>query len=181
MLQPQKITTAEGRLSVVPFQWQDWNALWQLRSNQLAEQGIRLAVLPVQPDFDSPYEEGYHRINQMYLRARGNFWLAWADVTSIGHIGAQDIGDYVELRRMYVRKEYRRYGVGTQLVQTLIAHCVMHDVSFIELWTEEQGPGRFLYAKSGFDEVRHAAPKGKIVTDPQGKIRMRLTLNPSAT
>jgi len=72
--------------------------LWQLRKHQLAEDGIIVDTLPDQPDLSSPYEEDYHRIDQVYLKARGNFWIAWIDDLPLGHIGAQDKGDYIELR-----------------------------------------------------------------------------------
>jgi len=66
------------------------------------------------------------RIDEAYLKARGNFWIAWVDDQPVGRIGAQDLGEYVELRRMYVRKEFRRPGIGSLLAQTLIElkmHC----------------------------------------------------------
>ena len=63
------------------------------------------------------------RINVAYLTGRGNFWIAWIDDQPVGHVGAQDYGDFIELRRMYVRKEFRRLGIGSALVQALIDHC----------------------------------------------------------
>jgi predicted N-acetyltransferase YhbS len=84
---------------------------------------------------------------------------------------------------MYVRAEYRRRGVGIRLVRTLIEHCVNNGVKAIELWTGEDGPGRFLYEKMGF---RVTEGPGKEFRDKEipcvhspstDEIRMRLDLN----
>jgi len=60
------------------------------------------------PDFSLAYDEtnpnypemDMERIDEAYLKARGNFWIAWVDDQPVGRIGAQDLGEYVELRRM---------------------------------------------------------------------------------
>ena len=168
---------ADIDISIEPFCWQYWNALWKLRAFQLSEIGIRLHILPGRPDLDSPYEQDYHRIDQVYQSGAGNFWLAWAGQTPVGHIGAQAFGDAVELRRMYVRPDYRRLRVGTRLVQTLIDHCVTRRVGAIELWAAEHGAGRCLYEKLGFQVVREPGREFKMVTPPEDEIRMRLELN----
>ncbi len=161
-------------LLIQPFQWQDWNGLWQLRKHQLAEQGITIDTLPTEPDLTSPYEEDYHRIDQVYLTTRGNFWIAWMDGLPVGNIGAEDKGAYIELRRMYVRADYRRHGIGTRLLHALIHHCITHTVGSIELWTAEQGPGRLLYEKHGFRNVEIIGGGVDGVTDDQREVRMRL-------
>jgi len=155
---------------IEPFQLKDWNALWQLRSHQLAEEGIIISdKIPSQPDLNSPYEKDYHRLDQVYQRGRGNFWIAWLGDDPAGHIGAEDKESYIELRRMYVREEYRHRGIGTKLVQALIKHCYEQKVSIIELWTARGGPGSFLYREIGFREVEN-------VSNENHEIRMRLIL-----
>jgi GNAT superfamily N-acetyltransferase len=166
----------EQSLSIRSFQWSDWNDLWQLRSTQLAERNITLETNPSQPDLSSPYEEDYHRIDQVYLTGRGNFWIAWVDKQPVGHIGAQDIDDHIELRRMYVRDEYRHCGIGTHLLQTLIEHCKSHQIPVIGLWTDEHGTGRSLYRKMGFREIEFAGKVPKFLTNTKNEIRMRLAL-----
>ena len=163
----------ESTYLVRQYQPQDWNALWQLRKYQLAEEGIMIgAALPQKPDLSSPYEKDYHRIEHVYLTARGNFWIAWKGVIPVGQIGAEDKSDYVELRRMYVRMEYRRCGIGALLVQSLIRHCLTQKVGFIELWTAENGVGRILYEKHGFRRIERAGES----LDGSDQIRMLLTL-----
>jgi GNAT superfamily N-acetyltransferase len=178
MLSPnQALARGKSPCLIKPFQWKDWGGLWQLREHQLAEEGIITdGELPQKPDLSSPYERDYHRIDRIYLTARGNFWIAWLDDLPVGHIGAQDKGDYVELCRMYVRIEYRRHGVGTLLVQALIKHCIEQEVGIVELWTAQDGPGRFLYEKLGFRRVEIAGEGLDGRTDDNGEIRMRLVL-----
>jgi GNAT superfamily N-acetyltransferase len=167
---------SESDLLIRPFGWEDWRALWQLRFSQLAEHGILGGELPAQPDLRSPYERDYHRMGQVYLAGAGNFWVAWLDNRPVGHVGAQDIGGAVELRRMYVVAESRRRGVGARLVATLIEHCLRSGVKAIELWTSEQGSGRFLYEKCGFRIVARPGPEFQRVALVEDEIRMRLDL-----
>jgi GNAT superfamily N-acetyltransferase len=162
-----------SNLLIKPFRWEDWTALWQLRSAQLAEQGVEMGELPVRPDYDSPYERDYHRIGQVYLTGAGGFWLAWSGDLPVGHVGAQDVGGGVELRRMYVRADYRRRGVGSRLVMTLIEQCARNGVPAIELWTAPHGPGRFLYERLGFQVVGGPGPEFERVPLAPGEIRMR--------
>lgn len=163
-------------LQIRAFEWQYWDALWELRAHQLAEHGIMVSSHVSEPDLSSPFERDYHRIGQVYLRGAGNFWIAWLGDTAVGHVGAQDLGGAVELRRMYVRAVFRRRGVGTRLVLALIEHCVAHGVRAIELWTDRNGPGRRLYERLGFRLVAEPGEAFKDVPLSPGEIRMRLDL-----
>jgi GNAT superfamily N-acetyltransferase len=181
MKAPLPLKRPEGKfdntLIIKPFGWEDWNALWQLRSFQLVEQGILVDPTPGSPDLSSPYEHDYHRIESIYLNGRGNFWIAWLGDQPVGHIGAQDMGDFIELRRMYVRDSFRRCGIGTHLVCRLIDRCGYQGVDLIKLWTDRAGPGWMLYKKLGFREVEMANEDTKWITNEKGEIRMTLTLN----
>jgi len=171
---------ADGAVVVKPYQSVDWPVLWQLRACQLAEQGIMvdaIDIVPCRPDLNSPYERDYHRMKQVYLSSRGNFWIAWITDQPVGHIGAQDLEDYIELRRLYVRDVFRRAGIGTQLVSALLAHSKEHDVRLIKLWTDPTGPGRSLYRNFGFLEVDDPNKRGDFVRDPSVEIRMALALS----
>ena len=127
---------ADGAVVVKPYQSVNWPTLWQLRANQLAEQGITVDandIVPSCPDLNSPYKHDYHRIEQVYLSGKGNFWISWITAQPVGHIGAQDFGDDIELRRLHVRNAFRSVGIGTQLVSALLAHSRAHDVRLIKL------------------------------------------------
>lgn len=174
-------------ISVKPFEWEHWSHLWELRRHQLAENGIEVSFdgPPPQPEEagqDNP-EWDYHRIGQVYLQGVGGFWIAWWDDVAVGHVGGQDLGGIVELRRMYVRAEYRGRGIGTRLVRALITHSIAQGVKAIELWTAPDGPGRFLYAQTGFRETAGlgegfagaASLTGR--SPAEHEIRMRLDLS----
>lgn len=177
---------ATEQLPVRPFAWQDWRALWQLRYAQLAEDGIHVdpREMPEAPQ-DTPrgsYEWDIDHMEQIYLSGAGGFWLAWQGETAVGMVGAQDLGGVVELRRMHVRRDCRRRGVGRQLVQALIDHCRDRGASAIELWTALDGPGRSLYSRLGFRPVSAPGPGYEDVDDATGRspsaseIRMRLEM-----
>ena len=170
---------------VRPFEWQDWYAMWKLNAYHLAESGIILDDADQgPPDFTLPYDESnpnypemdMERIDEAYLKGRGNFWIAWSDDQPLGHVGAQDCGDYIELRRMYVRAEYRRRGIGNLLVQALIEHCKQKKVSTIKLWTSDDGLGHSMYAKCGFRRVALEGDELSHERAIQGEIRMCLEL-----
>jgi GNAT superfamily N-acetyltransferase len=169
---------SESGVSIRLFQWADWAALWQLRYAQLAELGVPVGgqQVPAQPDPDNRYEPDYHCIGEVYLTGAGGFWLAWSGEVPIGHVGAQDLGGCIELRRMYVRAERRRRGVGSSLVATLIQHCARRGVRAVELWTSPEGPGRLLYQRLGFRVVSGPGPEFQRVPPVLDEIRMRLDL-----
>jgi GNAT superfamily N-acetyltransferase len=144
----------QSNLEILPFNWQHWPALWQIRRQQLADDGIYLAAsdlplhpLPVNRD---GYEWDYHHMAEVYLCGAGGFWLAWLNQQPVGQVAAQDMGGAVELRRMYVMPICRRLGIGSALVAALLAHCRSCGVKTVELWTDQDGLGRRLYNHLNF-------------------------------
>jgi GNAT superfamily N-acetyltransferase len=173
-----------GDLLVRPFEWADWPALWAVRHAQLGEYGIELdpATIPPGPqaDTENDPEWDFHCIEDVYLSGAGNFWLGWDRGHPVGYVGGQDVGGAIELRRMYVQAACRRRGVGTALVQALMAHSHARGVSAIELWTAADGPGRRLYETLGFRTIRVPGPEFEEVatrtrySPAANEIRMRL-------
>ncbi len=170
---------------VKPFTWEDWYAMWRLVAYHLAEGGIIVDTADQPPpDFNLPYDESnpnypemdMERIDEAYLTGKGNFWIAWIDDQPVGHVGAQDCGDFIELRRMYVRAEYRQLGIGSALVQALIDHCRQQGATRIRLWTDPDGPGKFLYAKLGFQRVEPEGEERTFFRCLEGEMRMCLEL-----
>ena len=185
MPQNQIPPKAKTGILVRPFEWRDWYAMWELNGYHLAEHGIILDDPdPGPPNFNLPYDESnpkypemdMDRIDEAYLKARGNFWIAWNGDQPLGFVGAQDCGDHIELRRMYVRAEYRRRGIGALLVQALIKHCKQQKVPKIKLWTAEDGLGRILYTKCGFRRVDLVGDEFNHRSALEGDIRMCLEL-----
>jgi GNAT superfamily N-acetyltransferase len=169
------------KILVKSFTWDDWFAMWKLQAWHLADGEIYIDnATQGPPDFNLPYDEtnpkypemDMERIDLAYLSGRGNFWMAWIDDQPVGMVGAQDMGEFIELRRMYVRQEYRRRGIGTLLVQALIDHCKQKGVKSIKLWTEDEGPGRYLYSPLGFRQVEPQGEERIYFRFLQGEIRM---------
>jgi len=185
----------QGSLAVKAFAWEHWAALWQIRNAQLTEGGIVLSP----EDMETPpvlrnvgredYEWDFHQIESVYLSG-GGFWLAWWDDVPVGYVGAQDLGGVAELRHMFVRAAYRRRGIGTRLVQALLAHCAARGIQVVELWTAPDDIGRLLYAGLGFRQCDRPGPGFEDVEaatgrSGEGEIRMRIALRapdrPTAT
>lgn len=173
-------------ISIIPYTWNHWHTLWELRYHQLDEYGI---IIPPEEIPDQPLDVGrddhewdYHHIAEVYLNRAGGYWLVWWENDPVGHIGGQDFGGVIELRRMYVRSVYRRRGIGTCLVQALLDHCKTQSIKAVELWTGEEGLGRRLYERMGF---KITSEPGKEFSDllhqtnyvpGEDEIRMRLDL-----
>jgi GNAT superfamily N-acetyltransferase len=167
-------------ITIRGFSWDQWGSLWELRTAHLAEHGIVLCPdeIPAEPE-DTPFgspEWDFDHIEQVYLHGSGGFWFAWAGDDPVGHVGGQDLGGIVELRRMYVRADHRRHGIGTRLVETLIEHCVAARVTAVELWTAHDGLGQYLYGKCGFGMVseRGAGFEKAIVSEDEQRMRLDL-------
>jgi hypothetical protein len=83
---------------------------------------------------------------------------------------------------MYVQAAYRRQGVGTALVRTLVDYCAAQGAAAIELWTQAGGAGMRLYGTLGFQCVvgpgaEFADVRTRTGFAPRaGEVRMRLDL-----
>jgi GNAT superfamily N-acetyltransferase len=178
---------AASGLVITPYVPPDWADLWTIRFAQLQDAGVVIPT-PTAPDPAQPVDAGapewdFHHIQQVYLSGRGNFWLARVWGQPIGYVGAQDIGGVIELRRMYVQAAYRRQGVGTALVRTLVDYSAAQGAAAIELWTHADGAGLRLYGTLGFHCVvgpgaEFADVRTRTRYAPQaGEVRMRLDLH----
>ncbi len=117
-------TGAGDGITVKHCQREDQNAVEELSNHHLAEQGIIVDSEEEAANQDTDeYESDLDHIDEVYQSGDGGFWIAWLGDTPVGHLGAQDLGGVLELRRMYVREEFRRGGIGTLLVRSLIEHC----------------------------------------------------------
>lgn len=75
-----------------------------------------------------------------YIEKGGNFWIAVDDDNNIlGTIGAKIVDEEtLEIKRMYVKKEYRGYGIAQDLLNTLEAYAVQNGFKFLVLGTYER-------------------------------------------
>ncbi|MBA2173759.1 GNAT family N-acetyltransferase [Halobacillus locisalis] len=109
-------------------------------------------------------------IEEVYQRAKGNFWFAIYGEEVIGTIGLFDLGEgQFALKKKFVKKTYRghSYSVGHNLLQTATQWASEHKASEIYLGTTPQfkAAHRF-YEKSGFEAIsREQLPEGFPLVD----------------
>jgi ribosomal protein S18 acetylase RimI-like enzyme len=105
-------------------------------------------------------------IDQAYMRTEGNhFWVAEADGSNevVGMIGVQHFseGD-AEIRRLRVRSDMRRRGIGSRLVEQALLFCQQCGYLKIALDTfMEREPAVKLFEKFHFRHNRTRNVSGK--------------------
>lgn len=94
-----------------------------------------------------------------YAPPRGSLLLALVDEEPAGccALRPRDTADYpnaAEMKRLYVRKAFRRFGLGRQLAEAVLDaarqagyHCVLLDT------LDDMEAARNLYAELGFEEI----------------------------
>jgi putative acetyltransferase len=94
-----------------------------------------------------------------YAAPQGGLLLAWVDgeLAGCGAFRPLPDADYAnacEMKRLYVRRAFRRFGLGRQLAQALIDGAVLAGFSVMLLDTlDDMEAARGLYATLGFEEV----------------------------
>lgn len=98
---------------------------------------------------------------------QSNFWVARYDGQVIGMIGVQKTSeDSAEVRRLRVRHDFRRRGVGTTLVEQAIGFCQHHGYLKVILDVRiERGPAIGLFEKFGFKLARSREVEGRKMLD----------------
>ena len=100
--------------------------------------------------FDSDLKD----LEKSYFSRNGYFWIAQTDDDeTVGMIAIKTLSDKTaEIKRFYVKKKFRRQGIGKQLLKTCLNYVQEKGFQKIILWTdiryrEAQG----FYLKNGFD------------------------------
>jgi GNAT superfamily N-acetyltransferase len=106
------------------------------------------------------------------------FFVLRADGHPAGCGGIKLVGrEYGELKRMFVRPEFRGRGFGAVLVNHLTAYALAHDVTLLRLETgiHQQAAIR-LYERMGFYRI---PPFGPYTSDPVSLCYEKPLLSPS--
>ncbi len=94
-----------------------------------------------------------------YAAPRGALLLALVDAEVAGcgamrPVAGVDYADACEMKRLYVRPAYRRFGLGRVLAQALIDAAIQAGYSAMLLDTlDDMEAARGLYASLGFEEI----------------------------
>ena len=101
-------------------------------------------------------------IRRSYLEHPGsNFWVAERDGETVGCIGAYQRGhEEAEIRRLAVRRDARRLGIASQLLDHAEAFCRDYGYVRTTAWTYNHMPGAIAFLRRrGYREIEeHAFP-----------------------
>ncbi len=94
-------------------------------------------------------------------------WVADYHDDVIGMIGVQKMSEHeAEIRRLRVRPQYRRKGLGTKLMETALGFCRHHGYLKVVLDVRvERGPAIALFQKFGFQLNRTRESGGRKMLD----------------
>lgn len=82
------------------------------------------------------------------------FFTATENDAVIGYIGMSVVVDEGYIFNVAVDKEYRKKGIGSALVETLVTYAKKNNLCFLTLEVRESNENaRFLYEKFGFIKV----------------------------
>lgn len=105
------------------------------------------------------FEEELESLPGEYAAPAGSLRLAWVDGALAGcgairPLPEVDHPDACEMKRLYVRRPFRRFGLGRLLAQRLIDDATQTGYSTLLLDTlDDMEAARELYASLGFEEV----------------------------
>jgi putative acetyltransferase len=94
-----------------------------------------------------------------YAAPAGGLLLAWVDGALAGcgafrPLADSDYANACEMKRLYVRRAFRRFGLGRQIAQALMDAALQAGYSAMLLDTlDDMEAARELYASLGFEEV----------------------------
>jgi putative acetyltransferase len=139
----------------VQILWAQSEAELDLARDLFAEYAAQLGVDLAFQDFDAELEQ----LPGEYAPPYGALLLALVDgaPAGCGALRALPEADYpnaCEMKRLYVRRAFRRFGLGRQLAQALIDHALQAGFSTLLLDTlDDMEAARGLYASLGFEEI----------------------------
>ena len=136
------------RAPALPDQWRQAAAIVQEYGQGL---GVDLSFQHFEQELSDP--------QALYAPPRGAFLMAWVDGALAGCGGLRAFADCdypnaCEMRRLYVRKPFRRFGLGRLLAQALMDLGVRAGYSCMLLDTlDDMEAARSLYESLGFVDI----------------------------
>jgi len=98
---------------------------------------------------------------------RSGFWVSEYQGRVIGMVGVQNHADNVaEIRRLRVHPDFRRRGVGTQLMQQAVEFC--RDLGYLKVILDtrvEREPAIKMFENFGFQHARTREMNGRRLID----------------
>jgi putative acetyltransferase len=132
---------------------------------ELAMSLLREAAAEVRPLYATAADQGAPPPGNAPLGPRDLYVAAMLNEVAVACAAIRELdASRGEIRRMYVKREYRRRHVGRTLLLHLVAEASRLGYQRLCLETgDQQKPAMALYERFGFERI---APFGKYVTDP---------------
>lgn len=104
-----------------------------------------------------------YNISEVYQTPNGNFWVAVEGDEVVGTIALKDSGEKEGcLKRLYIRKNLRRQGLGSKLLDVLLKFAKEKGYKRIVLSTyEDMDSANNFYVKKGFKKFTPPTEKVK--------------------
>ncbi|MFW9258063.1 GNAT family N-acetyltransferase [Nostoc sp. CALU 546] len=153
MLKIIQIETDEHKSHIQEIFWEYFNETKLIFSDQF---GINL-------DVNTFFEQYMTQLHE-FLPPSGRLLLGQSEAKIAGCVCLRKIGEDVgELKRMYVRSEFRRKGIGRALLQDIINEAVYIGYSRIRLDTAPFAKeAQALYRAFGFQDIKPYLEKTEI-------------------
>ena len=127
-------------------------------SNEYKDQVLRLINDIAENKFGHHSKIGrpdLEKIEEAYQTDKGNFWVALEENNVVGTVALKDMGDNRGgLRRLYVKKDLRKSGIGKKLFSNLLAFARnnAYEKLFLSTGKNNEVASRF-YIENGFERV----------------------------
>ena len=101
------------------------------------------------------FDEEKMTLDTQYNKPKGALILAYAEDTAVGCAGLRELDSQTaELKRMYVKKEHRKSGIGVRLLELILAKGIEFGYEKIRLDTlPDMQAAQALYRRFGFYEI----------------------------
>lgn len=150
----------EVRKMKVQYQGQEFQLEFQKIENQKYIEEIKQLFreyaegLPIALDFQD-FEEELNKLPGKYGPPDGVLILAYLEEKEVGCIALRKISEEIcEMKRLYVKREYRSLGIGRVLVKILIKEAKHLDYKFMRLDTiPSLKKAQNLYESFGFYDI----------------------------
>jgi len=136
------------------YEPEDHDAVWELHNVTLWKVGAHAG--------NGPWDDDLHKIEEVYLNNGGEFLVGLLDgrLVAMGAI-RRLTGEKAEVKRMRVRPDYQRRGLGQQILTALEARARELGYRTLVLDTAVvQTAAQQLYLKNGFRETGRAVLAG---------------------
>ncbi len=139
-------------LAIRRYRDEDHDAVWVL--HHMAEGTLTVYDIPPAAA-DDPHYGDFHRIDEVYLRTGGEFFVGIHEgqVVAIGALQRTSAA-HAEIKRMRVHRDYQRRGFGRAILAALERQAIQLGYTTLHLdTTADREPAQRLYLSAGYHEI----------------------------